>query len=68
MLVTEYYATRKDGVKLYRTYSDQGYIISQVETGIQYGEAVDIDGAPYTYEETDILPEATDTDSEIEPE
>ena len=68
MLVTEYYATRKDGAKLYRTYSDQGYLISQVETGIQYGEAVDIDGAPYTYEETDILPEATDTDSEIEPE
>ena len=68
MLVTEYYATRKDGVKLYRTYSDQGCLISQVETGIQYGEAVDIDGAPYTYEETDILPEATDTDSEIEPE
>ena len=60
MLVTEYYATRKDGVKLYRTYSDQGYIISQVETGIQYGEAVDVEGAPYTYEETDILPEVTE--------
>ena len=60
MLVTEYYATRKDGVKLYRTYSDQGYLISQVETGIQYGEAVDIDGAPYTYEETDTLPEESE--------
>lgn len=60
MLVTEYYATRKDGVKLYRTYSDQGYLISQVETGIQYGEAVDVDGAPYTYEETDILPEESE--------
>lgn len=27
--------------------------LRQVETGIVYGEAVDIEGAPYTYEEAE---------------
>lgn len=55
MVITEYFKTRKDGVKLYRTYSDKNYKILQVETGIQYDEAIDIENAPYTYEETDVL-------------
>ena len=55
MIVTEYYMTRKDGVVLNRTYSDAGYYILQNETGIKYSEAVDVDGAPYTYTETDDL-------------
>lgn len=53
MIKTEFYMTRKDGVNLYRTYSDEGKLIRQVETGIVYGEAVDVEGAPYTYEETE---------------
>lgn len=53
MVKTEFYMTRKDGVNLYRTYSDEGKLIRQVETGIVYGEAVDVEGAPYTYEETE---------------
>lgn len=53
MVVKEYYTTRGDGVKLYRTYSDQGFLILQVETGIQYDEAIDVENAPYTYSETD---------------
>ena len=53
MIVTEYYMTRKDGVVLNRTYSDAGFYIIQNETGIKYNEAVDVDGAPYTYSETD---------------
>lgn len=53
MLVKEFYRQRKDGVNLYRTYSDEGFYIKQVETGIEYSEAIDVENAPYTYEETD---------------
>lgn len=53
MVKTELYRTRKDGVKLYRSYSDSGMMIRQVETGTQYAEAIDVEGAGYTYEETD---------------
>lgn len=53
MLVREYYRTREDGVRLYRTYSDINHYIYQVETGAIYEEAVDVESADYTYEETD---------------
>ena len=55
MIITEYYKTREDGVVLNRTYSDAGFYILQNETGIEYSEAVDVEGAPYTYSETDEL-------------
>lgn len=51
-IIKEYLKTRNDGVKLYRSYSDtEGMALKQVETGIIYGEAVDVENAPYTYEE-----------------
>ena len=53
MIVKEFYRTRKDGVNLYRTYSDKDVYILQNETGIEYTEAIDIENAPYTYSETD---------------
>lgn len=53
MIITEFYLKRKDGVKLYRRYSDKGVYILQNETGIKYGEAIDVENAPYTYSETD---------------
>ena len=53
MIKREYYRTREDGVELYRTYSDTGYYIRQVQTGVVYSEAIDVESAPYTYEETD---------------
>ena len=52
MVKTEYYKTRADGVVLNRTYSTEGLYILQNETGIEYSEAVDVEGAPYTYTET----------------
>lgn len=52
MIVKEHYMTRKDGVNLYRTYSDKNLIILQVETGYEYDEAIDVENAPYTYIET----------------
>lgn len=54
MIKKEFYKTRKDGVNLYRTYSDEGYRIKQIETGNIYDEAIDVEDAPYTYEETDM--------------
>ena len=65
MIVTEYFNIREDGVKLYRTYSDKNYKILQVETGIQYDEAIDIENAPYTYEETDVLIELPDEKEQV---
>ena len=52
MIVREDYKTRSDGVKLLRTYSDDGKCIIQNETGIVYEEAIDVEDAPYTYTES----------------
>lgn len=53
MIIKEEYKTRADGVKLLRTYSDEGKKIIQNETGIVYGEAIDVEDATYTYSESD---------------
>ena len=53
MIEPKFYKTRKDGVKLYIYKSENGFKILQVETGIVYDEAIDVEGAGYTYEETD---------------
>ena len=52
MIVREFYITRKDGVSLYRTYSDAGFTIIRND-GVEYDEAIDVEGAPYTYTESD---------------
>lgn len=58
MIVREFYETRFDGVNLYRTYSDTNHCIRQKETGVVYTDAIDVEDAPYTYEETeDIIEE-----------
>jgi hypothetical protein len=54
MIHKEFYKTRQDGVNLYRSYSDRGVQIRKVGTDEIYDEAVDIEGVPYVYEETDI--------------
>ena len=63
MVVKEFYKTREDGVKLNRSYSDKGLKIQKVVVTWNgkrikkdeiYDEAIDIEGAPFTYEETDI--------------
>ena len=55
MIIKELFKTREDGVKLYRHYSDQGFMVRQIETGILYSEPIDIEDAPFTYEESDEL-------------
>ena len=52
MIIKEFYKKRSDGVNLYRTYSDSRLMIKQVETGNVYTEAIDVENAAYTYEET----------------
>ena len=54
MIVKEFYETRSDGVNLYRSYSDKGLTILKVGTDEVYEEAIDIEGAPFTYEEINI--------------
>lgn len=53
MIIKEFYRQRKDGVNLYRTFSDKNVYILQNETGAEYEEAIDVENAPYTYSETD---------------
>ena len=52
MIIKEFYITRTDGVNLYRTYSDEQFKIRKVGTDEIYDEAIDVETAPYEYEET----------------
>ncbi len=51
-VIKEYFDIRPDGVRLFHTYSDEGFTLLQNETGIEYSEAIDVEDAPYTYTET----------------
>ena len=53
MIVTKFYTTRKDGVRLFKTFSDINHYIRKVGTDEVYSEAIDIENSGYTYEETD---------------
>lgn len=53
MIIKEFYATRKDGVNLYKTYSDKNVYIKKQGTNEKYDIAIDIENAPYTYVETE---------------
>ena len=61
MIKTEFFMKRDDNVILVKTYSTENKYIKQVETGLEYDEAVDIGEkvgenykpTKYTYEETD---------------
>lgn len=52
MVIKEFYRTREDGVRLYRSYSDQNLYINKVGTSEVYAEAIDVEGAYYVYVET----------------
>ena len=47
----ELFGENADGVKLYRTFSDESRKILQVETGIIFDDAVDVENAEFTYSE-----------------
>lgn len=52
MIKREFYTTRTDGVNLYRTCSTEGFQIRKVGTDEIYDEAIDVETAAYSYEET----------------
>lgn len=64
MIIKEHYKTREDGVNLFITYSDEGKMIIQNETGIVYASAVDVEGAPYSYSESEELIEGEEFTAE----
>lgn len=65
-IIKEYYAIRKDKIKLYRTYSDNNKIIHKIGTSEEYIEAIDVENAPFEYEETDKdIPKIDDEPKEI---
>lgn len=51
-VIKEFDMTREDGVNLYKSYSNKGEKIRKVGTDEVYDEAIDVENAPYTYEET----------------
>lgn len=53
MIKKEFYMKRADGINLYLTYSDANVYILQLDTGIIYESAVDVENSFHTYEETD---------------
>ena len=60
MIQKELYMTRSDGVKLYRTYSDSGKGLLQIETGTIYSEAIDVENTAYTYQEVELAEDEID--------
>ena len=58
MIKTEYL---NDGT-LIKHFSDAGYMLLQVETGMKYSDPVDVVPCRYTYEETDELIESESED------
>lgn len=56
MIQRQFYTTRKDGVNLYITFSDEGMMIEKKSTSVRketYRTAVDVESANYEYVETD---------------
>lgn len=54
MIIRVFLATREDGISIYQTYSDRGVMLKQNETGVLYQDPIDVEGAPFTYSETEI--------------
>lgn len=65
MIVREFYKTREDGVNLYRTYSTDGFQIRKVGTDEIYDEAIDVETAAFSYDETN-FPIGEEFDGEVD--
>lgn len=61
----KFYETRKDGVNLYRSYSDKNLLIQKVGTNEIYAEAIDVESAKFTYIETKIPIEKEETNEVV---
>lgn len=67
MIKRELYTTFEDGTRLFRTYSDVRKKLIQVDTGIVYDEAIDIENTPHTYIESDEYIDDEVTEEELAP-
>ena len=68
MIIVEEFQLPDDDRVLTRTYSDEGYMIIQDETGIMYSEAIDPKEMGRTYTESNIKieePEEEEFDFEL---
>lgn len=54
MIQKKFYKTRKDGVELFKTYSDDNRMIRKVGTDEVYDIAIDVENATFEYEETEV--------------
>ena len=63
MIKREFYKTRKDGINLFKTYSTDNLYIRKIGTDEIYDEVIDVEDAPFEYEETE---EIIDIEEEIE--
>ena len=52
MIKKAFLKTREDKVNLYKIYSDADFIIKKIGTDELYEEAIDVEDAPFEYEET----------------
>jgi len=67
MVIREQIGETAQGVKLFRHYSNEGKYLIQQETGIRYEEAVDVEGAGFTYiESTVTIPQRSSSSSAAE--
>lgn len=66
MIIKEFYNTRKDGVNLYRSYSDKNMLIQKVGTDEIYAEAIDVEFANYEYIETETPIETEEASEYVE--
>lgn len=53
MIIKEFYVQRKDGVNLYKTFSDKNVYIKKQGADEKYDAAIDVEDTNYTYEETE---------------
>lgn len=65
MIEKIFYITRNDGINLFLTRSTEGLKIRKAGTDEIYDEAIDIESAHYTYEETDIPVEDSALDNDV---
>lgn len=54
MIKKEFFKERKDGRKLFKRYSLDGFLIRKKGTDEVYDEAIDVENTQNEYEETDI--------------
>lgn len=63
MIVTEFYKTRSDGVRLARTYSDSGRMVER--DGVRYSEAIDPEELHRQYTETEEPADTSSAEDEV---